>query len=278
MANSDNDPDDAFAPGGRFSTAFAFEGGRFVVSPSGRPASTFAHEIGHIFWAFDEYSGGDGYLERRGYYDTQNLNAANNPAPGFTQVPSIMANNSLRATAYANHTSSPSSLEMIGWKDSDGDGIFDVLDVPLALEGSGFYDAPAGVYRFQGRSVVQTLPNRNPSGLQNDITINRIRKVEYRIDGGAWQLAQTRERPRPSSTWPSRSRPPSSPSRSAPSTTSPASRQPCSRGDRPNRARPCRPASPASRRDSNGDGVLTGTENVGVAGATVPCWTATANP
>ena len=96
---------------------------------------------------------------------------------------------------------SQSSLELVGWRDSDGDGIFDVLDVAHTLEGTGTYDPAAGIYRFVGESSVQTLPNLNPresalptESLQNDITINRISRVEYRIDGGsggAWQTAAT---------------------------------------------------------------------------------------
>lgn len=182
VVNSTNDVDDTFAVGGDFSRAFAYAGGRFMVVPSGRPASTFAHEVGHQFWARDEYSGED-WQARRGYYNTQNTNA---PHVGYTQVPSIMASGALLDTAYINRTSAPSTFAMIGWQDSDGDGIFDVLDVPLTLTGSGRYDPVAGVYRFQGSSSVQTLPNRNSSGLQNDITINVVGRAEYRIDGGAW--------------------------------------------------------------------------------------------
>jgi hypothetical protein len=78
---------------------------------------------------------------------------------------------------------------MVGWRDSDGDGILDVLDVPHSLSGSGYYDAQNGVYRFVGESSVQTLPNLNPSGLGNDITINEISRAQYRLDGGPWITA-----------------------------------------------------------------------------------------
>lgn len=198
VANSENDSDDAWEPGGRFSQGFAFANEKFMVLPSGRPASSFTHETGHMFWALDEYKRGGNYVSTRGYYNTQNLNAWDNPTPGFDQVPSIMergdAPTSLLQMAYAGHTSSPSSLEMIGWRDGDGDGIFDVLDVPHSLTGTGFYDRLRGVYRFQGASSVRTLANLNPrsvsfrsGSLQNDITINQITNAEYRIDGGAWQ-------------------------------------------------------------------------------------------
>ena len=131
--------------------------------------------------ARDEYLGAGSWTDHRGYYDAQNWNAADNPTPGFSQVDSIMTTGTLLNNAYDAHTSSPSSLEMIGWRDSDGDGILDVLDVPLTLSGSGFVDPGAGEYRFIGTSSVQTLPNLNSSGLQNDITINEISRAEFTL-------------------------------------------------------------------------------------------------
>ena len=182
-----NDVDGQFANGGSFLKAFAFAGGLFEVVPSTRPASTFTHETGHMFWARDEYVGGGSYFQRRGYYNTPNTNAADNVTPGFVQQPSIMAAASLLDTAYANNVSPPTTLAMLGWQDSDQDGIFDVLDVPLKLTGDGYFDSLSGTYKFEGVATVQTMPNLNTEGFKNDITINRIREVEYRVDGGNWQ-------------------------------------------------------------------------------------------
>lgn len=187
VAPSFNDADGQFANGGSFLKAFAFAGGLFEVVPSTRPASSFAHETGHMFWARDEYIGGGSYFQRRGYYNTLNSNAADNTAPGFVQQPSIMASGTSLDTAYANHVSPASTLAMLGWQDSDNDGIFDVLDVPLKLTGSGYYDSISGTYKFTGSAAVQTLPNLNTEGFKNDITINRVTDIEYRLDGGAWQ-------------------------------------------------------------------------------------------
>ncbi|MEZ6150054.1 MAG: dockerin type I domain-containing protein [Pirellulaceae bacterium] len=187
VVDSRNDSDSQFAVGGSFSKAFSFAGGLFMVVPSTRPASTYAHETGHLFWARDEYAGGGSYSDFRGYYNTQNTNAANNPTPGFVQQPSIMAASTLLETAYSTHTSPASTLAMVGWQDSDGDGVFDVLDVPHQLTGTGYWDAASGDYKFVGNATVRTLPNRNPSGQGNDITINRIREIEVRFDGGPWQ-------------------------------------------------------------------------------------------
>jgi hypothetical protein len=191
VVNDENDADGQFAAGGSFSRAFAFPGGQFYVAPAGRPAATFAHELGHIFWARDEYSGAGSYADQRGYYDAQNWNAANNPTAGFEQVDSIMASGTLMANAYAQHVSSLSSLEMIGWRDTDQDGVFDVLDVPHQLQGTGAFDLVTGKYRFVGSASVQSLPNLNSSGQHNDIVLSQVDVVEYRLDGGAWQTLET---------------------------------------------------------------------------------------
>jgi len=198
VVNDESDSDGRFEPGG-FDRAFAFSGGRFFITPAGRPDSTFAHETGHMFWARDEYRGGGNFADTRGYYDAHNHNAWDNPLFLNGQAerePSIMdrgacdENGGLLCAAYQDHSSSGSSFAMIGWTDSDGDGIFDVLDVPLTLEGIGHYDAAQSEYHFQGSSSVATLPNLNSSGEQNDITINHVSQAQFRIDGGVWQEAQ----------------------------------------------------------------------------------------
>ena len=191
VINDENDADGMFAEGGSFRRAFAFSGGRYLVVPAGRPASSIAHEMGHIFWARDEYAGAGSYSQKRGYYNAQNLNAADNPEVGFSQQDSIMASGTLLANAYSNHTSSESSLKMIGWQDSDGDGVFDVLDVPHSFIGTGHIDEVDGEFHFSGNAEVGVLLNRNSSGFQSDMTINEIDRIEYRIDQGAWATALT---------------------------------------------------------------------------------------
>jgi hypothetical protein len=191
VANDANDMDGRFAPGGSFQYAFAYSGGRFFVAPASRPAASFTHETAHMFWARDEYEySGGSYTDQRGYYDTQNWNAADNPYLDVWQD-SLMQSGTSFWTAYYNHISSESSLAMIGWQDSDADGVFDVLDVPLTLTGVGYYDSAASAYRFMGSSSAQTLANLNSSGFQNDITINEVSLAEYSLDGGlTWQTAE----------------------------------------------------------------------------------------
>ncbi|MEL7337041.1 MAG: protein containing Planctomycete extracellular domain protein, partial [Planctomycetota bacterium] len=131
VVDSSDDPDGFFAPGGSFRGAFAVTNGPFYVVPSGRPTSTFAHELGHIFWAFDEYLGGDSSTSARGYYNEPNSNGLRDAAPGFQPEPSIMADGLSLQTAFEQNTSPASTLAHVGWKDSDGNGIFDFADVPL---------------------------------------------------------------------------------------------------------------------------------------------------
>ena len=192
VVNAMKDADGSFAPGGSFSRAFAFAGGLFEVIPSSRPNSTYTHETGHIFWARDEYNGGGNYYDKRGYYNAQNTNAVDlNPTPNFQQQPSIMSSGSSLTTAFSQIISPDATLAQIGWKDSDNDGIFDVLDVPLKLEGTGRFNPQFNTYSFSGRASVQTLANRNSSGTQNDITLNKVRRIEYRIDAGNWTSIQS---------------------------------------------------------------------------------------
>ena len=188
VVNDAHDNGGTFASGGDFPQAFAYAGGQFLVVPASRPAQTIAHETGHMFWGLDEYLGiSNNYLQRRGYYRVQNLNAGDNPDPDYVSEPSIMSNGTSMTTAFTTNTSSDSTLAMIGWRDSDSDGIFDVLDVPFTLQGTGRYDADHAEYQFRGQSSVSVLPNLNLSGLGNDITINMIREVQYSIDGADWQ-------------------------------------------------------------------------------------------
>jgi len=177
-----------FASGSNFSRAFAYTGGRFMVMPYYRPAATVAHELAHIFWAHDEYRNSDSYTERRGYYGTQNTNAVDgNPSPGPYESSILVTTTTSANGPFVNHRVSESGRETMGWRDSDGDGIFDVLDVDHSLSGSITFDAESRTAQFVGSSSVQTLNNRNTSGTGNDITINRITDLQFRLDGGAWQ-------------------------------------------------------------------------------------------
>ena len=154
---------------------------------------TVAHESAHVFYAPDEYPSTfnenattNVYTFRSGYYNTQNLNAHDgHPNPG-SRVPSIM--NEMSFQAYAGHLVSDSAAAMMGWQDTDGDKVFDALDQPLTINvGSQLV---GNSLQVTGTSSVTTLPNLNPHGSGNDVSINRIQRAEYRVGGGSWQTLQ----------------------------------------------------------------------------------------
>jgi hypothetical protein len=183
VVDAENDADNRFHTDGNNSMAYAFAGGRFFVITSERPAASVAHETAHMFWAMDEYAKSKSYYAHRGYYNTQNLNAADQHPDPQSRVRSIMDAQSI---GYSRHAISPSAMEMIGWKDSDHDGIFDVLDVPLAISGTGTYNSSDNSVRFTGSASAATLANKNPSGTGNDMTLNRVSRIEFRRDDGPW--------------------------------------------------------------------------------------------
>ena len=193
VANSYVDTDGMFSDG---YFAYAYLGGPFAVMTYDNDGwgisnmdMVLAHETGHIFYALDEYPGSNSYTDSSGYYDIQNLNAYDDHPNPSTRVASMMAESNLQMTAFANLTSSPTSLEMIGWRDSDDDGILDVLDVPLILAGGGSYNVGTRQYSFSGTSEAGTLTNQNPLWdpvWLNDITLNTVDRLQYRLDGGEW--------------------------------------------------------------------------------------------
>jgi hypothetical protein len=198
VADASDDVDKMFAPGSGHRGAFAFAGGLFMVIPSTRTAEVFAHEMGHIFWAMDEYQFGASWTNHRGYYDTQLTNAADNPAfdaPGVDQEISIMTGFTPLEQAFAQRVSPASTLAMVGWQDSDGNGVFDVADVPLELEATGYFDLQGSTYHFVGTASAVPLINKNSAGPQSDITLNRVREIQYRLDEGAWITAATPNQP-----------------------------------------------------------------------------------
>lgn len=128
-----------------------------------------AHEMGHIFYATDEYN----YVrEYSGYLNASDKDGAYG----------IMNRNSFFVSA--------STRLQVGWRDTDGDGIMDILDTypeialepypPLINETS---------YLFSGTVVEIPYSNRNPHGPRNNVTINKIISVEFSVDDEPWMPA-----------------------------------------------------------------------------------------
>jgi len=175
LVDNSNDADGLFSDGYH---AYAYLGGPFTICPYIYPSGpggprlkeVFTHEMGHIFYATDEY---DGNPELSGYLNAQDVEGSG----------CIMDNLALCV-------SSGSKLQ-VGWKDSDADGKADILDTFPETTLNPYSPDPTtdNTPTYTGSATVQPLTNQNPHGPGNDITTNTIAAVEYRVDGGGWLWA-----------------------------------------------------------------------------------------
>jgi hypothetical protein len=183
-----------------------FTDGRFGYSYLGGPKITMtydndgwgianmdavlAHEISHSFYALDEYfDAGHGCTETAGYLAYQNQNSQYPYGGGgcaINQVNCIMRSVPLGTARVCNYTKG-----QLGWPDTDLDSIPDILDTyPETVLNAHAPDPDTVTYiTYSGQADVTKLTNINPYGKGNEITLNRIAKVEFRVNGGAWQDA-----------------------------------------------------------------------------------------
>ena len=172
VVDSSSDSDGKFADN---SFAYSYLGGPFLVMTYDNDGwgidkmdLVTAHEIGHIFYATDEY---DGVTESSGY-----LNVADVEGSG-----GIMDGNG------ANWFLSSGTRGQVGWQDSDGDGLQDIVDTfPDTI--FEIYSPNPTYYQtitFTGSATENPYPNMNPKG-GKDVTINTIAKVEWSIDSSTW--------------------------------------------------------------------------------------------
>jgi len=182
LADSSADADGEFADG---YFAYAYVNGPYVQMTYDNDNwtiawmdSVLAHEAGHIFGAGDEYCS-PGYSccdpnEYYGYLDIQNANCKQDPI-------CLMNDNSWAVCTVSG--------EQLGWRDTDSDGIPDILDVPPTVSLNTYSPDPTtdGTPTFSGSASVGYCPNNNSNYPGPDVTLNRIANVQYRIDGGAWQ-------------------------------------------------------------------------------------------
>jgi hypothetical protein len=175
LVDNSNDADGLFSDGYH---AYAYLGGPFTVCPhlvpGGPPGpvlyQVFAHEMGHIFYATDEYDGSPDYS---GYLNVQDVEGSG----------CIMDN--------LNLCVSSGSKQQVGWKDSDSDGRADILDTFPETTLIPYSPDPTSdnTPTYTGSATVQPMTNQNPNGPGNDITTNTVAAVEYRVDGGTWMWA-----------------------------------------------------------------------------------------
>ncbi|MFN8178723.1 MAG: FlgD immunoglobulin-like domain containing protein [bacterium] len=134
------------------------------------------HEMGHIYFATDEY---DGVQQWSGYLDW-NDNAS-------TGVQCLMNQNDQTRICLP-------SRRQVAWLDLDGNDVMAPLDIAPTADLVALLPDPIAdpTPTWSGRATVNTLANLNPNDPYNpphDITLVKIAAVECRVDGGAWSPA-----------------------------------------------------------------------------------------
>lgn len=176
--DSSNDADGKFTDG--LSAYTIACGGPYVVVPSNSDGwgianydRVVAHETGHVFYATDEYNNKE---EWSGY-----LNAHDNDGSG-----DLMDKNEWQL--------SDGTKLQIGWRDSNNNGILDIADTFPKTVLNAYAPDPTDQSTLTYTGTVREVPLQNNNPLEavaqrHDITINKITKVEFRVDEGAWQDA-----------------------------------------------------------------------------------------
>jgi hypothetical protein len=185
VIDSQNDPNGKFSDG---YFAYSYLGGPFMVmtyTNGGYGISNMdvvaAHEMGHIFNALDEYAGASSpYDYSAGYFSVINGNHA---WSSIANDPNSVMRGGIRwgLDKWAR--------EMIGWRDSDGNGLDDILDTtPIVQVNQQIVSLAQGRSRLSGIARVSVLPRQNNAD-GNGITLNTIAKVQFRIANGEWAEA-----------------------------------------------------------------------------------------
>ena len=190
VVNDQNDSNHKFADG---YFAFSLYGGPYIVTTYNnngwgisRYDRVLAHEMGHVFFALDEYVGSRARTtDRSGYLNGVNGNAELNGAGAKVPAPqpnALMLDLTLDPSYYTS--------VQVGHLDSDNDTIPDILDTFPTLTGSASASDPdAGLFSFTGTASVSPEDNKNPkawANSHNDMTINTIASGRYNLDGQGW--------------------------------------------------------------------------------------------
>lgn len=181
--------------------AYAYLGGPHTVALRGngrlgthRLDRVIAHELGHIFQALDEYSGGcGGCTDRSGYLNERNGNCV---ACGLQTGKCIMRGGSEYDEAEMDEMETrihPCEFTkgMVGIRDDNGNGILDVretipeteliTDIPDTLESPGNFVIRG---RAWDRPYALAPPKYSPA-----VTLNIVANVEFSVDGRGWNPA-----------------------------------------------------------------------------------------
>lgn len=170
---------------GKFSDnyfAYAYLGGPFLVVTYDNDNYGISnmdwvsvHETAHIFYATDEY---DNVVQNSGYLNAPDTQFTTNCIMGQTSLPGSLPWNICSNTQL-----------QLGWRDTDGDGVQDIVDTFPDTALNPYYPDPTNrtALSYSGSVAEVPYPNNNPFGTSRDVTINTITMVEFREDGGAWQ-------------------------------------------------------------------------------------------
>lgn len=175
VVDSLNDIDGAFTDD---MFAYAYLGGPFLVMTYdndnwgiGNMDNIVAHETLHIFYATDEY---DNKPEYSGY-----LNVLDDDGTFCIMNPSG-----------PTWTICPATQGQIGWKDTNGNGIQDIVDTFPNTTLIPYSPDPTedATPTYSGTVKEVPYPNSNPYpyATGNDVTINTITNVEFQVDSGTW--------------------------------------------------------------------------------------------
>ncbi|OGL42935.1 MAG: hypothetical protein A2161_09220 [Candidatus Schekmanbacteria bacterium RBG_13_48_7] len=183
-ADDTNDADKLFAD---FYFGWGYYGGPWLVMTYGNDGygtenldHSIAHEVGHIFYAIDEYAGSMKPCNyRSGYLNYENQNSREGTC--LIHVDCIMAELSHSQRCYY-------TVGQVGQTDSDSDHIPDILDTFPSSTLTEYLPDPTtnDTPPYTGSSHVNPLNNLNPRGSGHDITLNTISQVQYRVDSGPW--------------------------------------------------------------------------------------------
>lgn len=201
VADSYNDADGKFADG---YFAYAYIGGPFSVMTYdnenygiGNMEAVAAHEMGHIFYALDEYAESScATSEHSGYLNGYNTNCEN----GGTGYSCIMRGG---VAPYNNDAICNATAKQLGWSDLDPvNGKLDVLDLPPNTDLTPYSPDPTSntslaysgtAYSTQAYTNSNTYDYFGVSRTGTDICINRVASVEYKVDSGSWQSATAQD-------------------------------------------------------------------------------------
>jgi hypothetical protein len=190
VVNDAVDADNKFTDG---YFAFSLHGGPYIITTyenNGWGVNRFdkvlSHEMGHTFFALDEYyASGAKNNARSGYLNGVNGNAERNSSGRKISAPqpnALMLNIALDPSAFTR--------VQIGHVDTDNDSIPDILDtIPHFFGNDAASDADAGLFSFTGTGTVNPIDNHNPrvwADSGSDMTINTIDSASYSLDGHGW--------------------------------------------------------------------------------------------